>query len=428
MSSTSAPTPAPRAGREWLNQGLVVIIALALLTMFGVIFQTMQVERAEREQVQTTTRALVLLRNINRAAINLESGQRGYLITLDPEYLEPYSRGRAELLPSLNLLRETLARKATPRQDELLDTIERAATAKIEVMEETVILAQAGEVGNARDRVRTDQSRDLMVELQGAVRELEVLEQDILDRALTDAQSAETRTPWLVLGLLVMVILLLILVLRLIRKAADAQAEAAQASALATARDRADLLAGELNHRVKNLFAMILAIVQMSGRDAPSAQPVLDIVGQRVRALLKAHEVTQGSGDEAFAPLRALVETTLSPYLSKVHRAEIDGPQVLLPARLVTPLGLVLHELTTNAIKYGAWAHSGAIKIDWYLDGNLVIIDWREDGLSNLVDTQERGFGSQLMRGAAQQLGGSIDRVFKPQGCQVHIRFPLKVI
>ena len=68
---------------------------------------------------------------------------------------------------------------------------------------------------------------------------------------------------------------------------------------LAEARDRADLLARELNHRVKNLFAVILAIVQMSGKDAPEAKPVVDSIADRIHALLTAHEVTQGAADRS---------------------------------------------------------------------------------------------------------------------------------
>ena len=193
---------------------------------------------------------------------------------------------------------------------------------------------------------------------------------------------------------------------------------------MSEARDRADLLARELNHRVKNLFAVILAIVQMSARDKPEAKEVTDSIAQRIRALLTAHEVSQGELDRPVASLRALVETSLAPYRSSKHPAEIDGPEIMLPAKRVTPLGLVLHELTTNAVKYGAWSNEGTVHVTWSEKDGTVTLNWRETG-ADLDELPERkGFGSLLMTSAARQFGGTFDRSFTQDGLQVTIELP----
>ena len=182
------------------------------------------------------------------------------------------------------------------------------------------------------------------------------------------------------------------------------------------------MLANELNHRVKNLFAVILAIVQMSARDAPEAKPVTNSIAERIRALLTAHEVTQGSLDKPVAQLSSLVETTIAPYLSADRTAVTDGPEVILPAKQVTPLGLVLHELATNAVKYGCWAQGGNLEVRWQRarrpghrsSGTNISPDQRSE-------PERVGFGSLLMNGSAQQLGGTIDRKFTADGVRVVI-------
>ena len=212
---------------------------------------------------------------------------------------------------------------------------------------------------------------------------------------------------------------------RLVGRAARAEAEASQAAAVSEARDRADLLARELNHRVKNLFAVILAIVQMSARDKPEAKEVTDSIAQRIRALLTAHEVSQGELERPVASLRALVETSLAPYRSSKHPAEIEGPDVMLPAKRVTPLGLVLHELTTNAVKYGAWKNRGTVHVSWTEDEGMLTLTWRESG-ADLEELPERkGFGSLLMTSAARQFGGTFERNFTKDGLQVSIVLPV---
>ena len=193
----------------------------------------------------------------------------------------------------------------------------------------------------------------------------------------------------------------------------------AEATALADARDRADLLARELNHRVKNLFAVILAIVRMSSKDSPEAKPTVDRIAERINALLTAHEVTQGTLETPVASLRALVETTVRPYLTSARKADLSGPEVQLPAKQVTPLGLVLHELTTNAVKYGCWQSGGTLKVHWKQQGDTVTIEWREECPGDGVEPERQGFGSLLMTGSAKQLRGSIDRQFTKDGVEV---------
>jgi two-component sensor histidine kinase len=302
----------------------------------------------------------------------------------------------------------------------------RLVEAKFTEMDQVVAQIERGELIGAQQRILSDEGQEVMDRLRRTGRDWEQVENDLLERELLASEAAEKRVIPLLAGLLVLLLGALYLGFAQIARAARAEAQAAQAEELAEAHDRADLLARELNHRVKNLFTMILAIVRMSGRDTPAAKPVLERIDSRIRALLNAHEVTQGTLAHPVADLRALVETTLSPYRGEGAECTIDGPEVVLSARQVTPLGLVLHELTTNAVKYGAWAHQGRIDVEWRVIDGRVQIDWSEHCSAPIAQAKGEGFGSMLMEGASRQLDGSIERSIGAEGIEVKIELALE--
>jgi two-component sensor histidine kinase/CHASE3 domain sensor protein len=412
---------------RWTNFALLSVIGAAMITGLFLVFQTIEAERGQRDQSRATARVLVELRNAGNAALNAETGQRGYLITLDRRYLEPYQTGSTQYQPALDRLRQSLGEDAPARQIQLLDRIENLTQAKFAEMDESVALLRDGALLDARRQVLSDQGQEVMVRLRQAIDEMEQIENDLLDASARETTEAEARVLPLLTGVMILLLVALLFGYRLVSRTAQAEARAEQSVALAEARDRADLLARELNHRVKNLFAVILAIVSMSARDEPEAKPLIDRISDRIRALLTAHEVTQGTATGPMASLGNLIETTLAPYRSETLRAEISGPETSLAANKVTPLGLVLHELTTNAVKYGAWANDGLLKVQWRVEDEQLMIDWHET--CEIADTSpaREGFGSMLMTSAERQLGGTIDRSFSPEGVDVRIVIPLEV-
>ncbi|MBD3729930.1 MAG: CHASE3 domain-containing protein [Sphingomonadales bacterium] len=416
--------------RSWAYFGIFAAILLAMLGGIYLVYSNIQAERDLRAQVAKTNMVLTELRNVSQAGLNAETGQRGYLITLDPRYLAPYRQGRDQVKPAIARLRKLLGDTATAEQARLLDRMDSAADAKLAELDATVALTQRGEVLEARSRVLSDDGLNAMLALRGAIREMEAIERVILNRAIDRTAAIEARVIPLLAILAVGLMVAIAFAVRLVTHAARAEAEAAQAAALAEARDRADLLAKELNHRVKNLFAVVLAIVRLSARNAPEAKAVTESIAQRIHALLTAHEVTQGQIGRPAALLSELVETTLAPYRSEAMRAAIDGPDIMVPAALVTPLGLVLHELATNAVKYGAWSADGTVAVDWQLAEQTVSIAWRESGGPAPAEqvsepSGRQGFGTMMMTSAARQLRGDIARRMGETGLEVDISFPL---
>ena len=412
-------------GVPLINLTLFTLLGIALVGAVVLIFSTVEAERAQRTHVRRTTEILQQLNNIGRAAINAETAQRGYYITLDQRYLDPYRMAREQYHPAIARLRQLVGDHPSAQQAQLVSDIEGLSDAKFSEIDQSVAQISRGELIAAQRQILTDQGQEMMTRLRYALTQMEQIESRDLARATENAAAVEAR----VLPLLGLLLLMLLGSLGLgywqVTRAARAAALEAYAEELAEANDRAELLTRELNHRVKNLFAVVLAIVRMTGRRDPAAQPVVESIAQRIHALLTAHEVTQGTLGHQQADLRQLVETTLAPHHGPEAKLDIAGPDVSLSAGQVTPLGLVLHELTTNAVKYGAWAQGGTIVVVWRIDSGKIGLDWSEHCPRGCVGATGRGFGSQLIDSAARQLQGSIEREFADDGARVRIVIPL---
>lgn len=185
------------------------------------------------------------------------------------------------------------------------------------------------------------------------------------------------------------------------------------------AEEQARLLGDELQHRVKNTLAMVQAIVHQGLRRAETPAEAQAAIDPRLAALGRAHALLTSSGWQR-SDLRALIEATLRPHDDgRAGRFVLSGPSVQLSAQTSLSLGLLLHELSTNAVKYGALASdSGRVAIEWTRDGRTQLeLVWRETGGPAVVAPTRRGFGSRLIeRGLATGLAGGAKLVFAPDG------------
>ncbi|MFN3425010.1 MAG: sensor histidine kinase [Novosphingobium meiothermophilum] len=429
----SSPAQGDGKGRNWRQRiptlALFGVVALALLGTFTLILTTVEAERVQRAQAARTSGILAALDEIVRATITGETGQRGFFITSDTRYLAPYHQGRAQYDAALERLRSRMGEPLPPEQERLLAEIARMGDAKWAEMAGVVELVAARRIPDAHVRVLSDEGQLAMAGLRRAVARLEAIEQARLDLAVQRAAAAEARMLPSLAALFVVIVCALALGLWQAIRMAEAEARAANAAEIAAARDRADLLAKELNHRVKNLFAVILAIVKMSARGDTAAAPAVDRIASRIHALVTAHEVTQGAGQAQTVDLADLIGKAIAPYRSASERCELDGDSLVLPGRHAVPLGLVLHELVTNAVKYGAWAQPGGLlRIAWRRDGDGAHLMWEEicaqpGGVT--MEPGREGFGSALIRSSERQLGGTITRRASERGLVVEMRFAL---
>ncbi|MFN3458735.1 MAG: sensor histidine kinase [Novosphingobium sp.] len=409
---------------------LFLVVALALIGTFSLIIATVEAERTQRQQATRTSGILASLDEIVRATMSGETGQRGYFITSDTRYLEPYRDGQARYSAELARLRRQLGNDLPDDQAELLSDIARLGDAKWAEMTGVIALVEARRIPDAHARILSDEGQLAMNGLRAAVARLETIERARLDEAVDRAAASEARILPSLAALFVVIVCALALGLWQAIRKAEAEALAEGAAAIAEARDRADLLAKELNHRVKNLFAVILAIVKMSARGDTAAAPAVDRIAKRIHALVTAHEVTQGSGKDQTVDLAELIGKVIAPYRSSTEKCELDGGTLDLPGRHAVPLGLVLHELATNAVKYGAWsAPGGTLRIRWEREGTRAKVIWEEIGVteaSNPAQPGREGFGSALIRSSERQLGGTIVRRFEARGIVVEMDFTLE--
>ena len=185
------------------------------------------------------------------------------------------------------------------------------------------------------------------------------------------------------------------------------------------------LLVKELNHRVKNTLAVVQSIANQTLRGATDLQDATKALSGRLISLAKAHDIlTQENWDGA--DLSEVVSTTLEPH-ADLERFEIRGPSVRLSASTALSLSMALHELATNAIKYGSLsAKNGKVTIDWAVETTgaerRLRFTWQEVDGPKVVQTEHRGFGMRLLkRMFTAEPGGSVDLSFDPDGLRASL-------
>jgi two-component sensor histidine kinase len=196
--------------------------------------------------------------------------------------------------------------------------------------------------------------------------------------------------------------------------------------------ERTKLLIDELNHRVKNTLATVQAIVGQTLKDGQPDKEARGTIEARLQSLSRSHDLLTRENWEG-AALHEVVKQALHPFIRAEgqEQTKIDGPSLRLRPKVALSLGMALHELATNASKYGALlVAAGQINIQWtiaFVGGQqLVELTWRESGGPHVHPRTRRGFGSRLIeQGLAHELGGSAELRYLPEGVNCKISFQL---
>jgi PAS domain S-box-containing protein len=202
-----------------------------------------------------------------------------------------------------------------------------------------------------------------------------------------------------------------------------------------TARRDADehqkVLIRELHHRVKNILATVQAIASATGRSAKTFAEFRDDFADRLVSLGRTHSLLTREA-WAGADLHAILKSELEPYLGGANRITIDGPFVEIPRDMVISVGMAVHELTTNAVKYGSLSvPEGRVHVVIATDGapvepKLTMI-WTESGGPEVETPTRRGFGSLLLnRLLSSQLGGELAIDYRPEGIVARVEIVLR--
>lgn len=203
----------------------------------------------------------------------------------------------------------------------------------------------------------------------------------------------------------------------------------AKTKVLAQADEERKLLNQELSHRMKNTLAMVMAIAAQTLKDVGDKEAV-DAFTARLHALSKAHDVLLQQNWSS-AKIDDVMRSVLSLH-PKEDQLTLTGPDVTLGPKAGLSLSLVLHELTTNAMKYGSLSNAdGGVSVVWSVDEKddvpALTITWTEAGGPPVVEPSRRGFGSRLIRmGIAGS--GDVDLTYLPSGLAATFRAPMSLV
>ena len=190
-----------------------------------------------------------------------------------------------------------------------------------------------------------------------------------------------------------------------------------------------DSLTRELNHRVKNTLANVLSIASLTRARSKDIDDFFESLTARIRALSATHDLLSEK-DWREANMREVVASEIAPYRAgEDAKVVLDGPDIALAPNDALSLGLALHELSTNAAKYGALSvNDGMIHVTWKrLSPTLAELHWREEGGPRVEEPSRRGFGRDLIeKVVAQELRSEVFLQFKPEGVECTLQVPIR--
>ena len=198
------------------------------------------------------------------------------------------------------------------------------------------------------------------------------------------------------------------------------------------AEDHQRLLIDELNHRVRNMLAIVQGIVRQSLKGDAATPEARSALEQRLGALAETHKLlTRGNWSDV--SIAELVSQSVEPFKDGGSRISSEGPPLQIAPKTAVTLALALHELATNAAKYGALSNTqGTVRIRWDTTARadadpLLEFDWIESGGPPVQKPQRRGFGTRMIeQGLAAELDGDVAIDFQPSGLICRVRAPLR--
>jgi PAS domain S-box-containing protein len=200
------------------------------------------------------------------------------------------------------------------------------------------------------------------------------------------------------------------------------------------AAEEREVIAQELSHRIKNIFSVLTGIIALSARSYPQMKPFADQLRNRISAMGKAHDLvrphSQASRQSAGqSSLRSLIMQLVAPFQQDGQaRVVFEGADTAIDDASATPIALFVHELATNAAKYGALAAAdGKVSIHAESDGTTYRLVWKETGGATIGEAPAaEGFGSRLIALSVEgQLGGKLLRTWEADGLKVELAVPL---
>lgn len=430
--------------------GLLAVGFLALLIIVGMtswLGERAQVYFGDVIEARDTRGAAVELRTALQTA---ESAQRGFLFTGNQIYLAPYDSQKAMARRQLETLTKALA--PYPDTTVMVRRLTELVSEKFAEMDESIALKNALRDDDALALTRTNRGKALMDEanvfLAGIIRGAD----ERLTAGVTEQRANAAMLRWASIGgglvIVLVVAAVVVTVARYTREVRNARDEVHQLNAsleqrverrttdLARARDRAELLLAEVNHRVANSLALVASLVKLQSNAVPdkAAKDALAETQARIMAVSSVHKRLYASGDVRSVALDEYL-TSLLEQLQKSMRDEglgaslsYDLEPIKLPTDASINLAVVVTEWVTNAFKYAYPGRSGEVRVRLKrLAEGRAELAVEDDGVGrDASGPQGTGLGTRIVRAMAQSMGAEIQYLARAPGTAARLIFPFQ--
>jgi two-component sensor histidine kinase/CHASE3 domain sensor protein len=441
---------------RFVVQSTILLLAVGFLTLLGIVGMTIWLGERSQDyfniviEARDTRGSAVELRDAVRTA---ESSQRGFIVTGNEIYLAPYDSAKTLAQQHLATLRRTLTR--FPESEALLLRLTNVITDKIGEMDQTIGLKKDRRDAEALALLRTNRGKALMDEanvfLSGIIRAAD----ERLTTGVSEQQANAAMLRWVsIIGGLVIILVVggvTVTILRYAREIAQARDEVrvlntgletrveARTADLARARDRAEVLLAEVNHRVANSLSLVAALVKLQSNalNDQAAKDALAETQARINAISLVHKRLYSSGDVRFVALDEYLATLLD-HLETSMRNEGLGASVryeLEPLKLQTDtsinLGVVVTEWVTNAFKYAYPDRRGEVRVRLkQLADRQIELMVEDDGVGRRGDgsAQGTGLGTRIVKAMALTMGADIQYLARQPGSAARLTFPLPAV
>jgi two-component sensor histidine kinase len=439
---------------KFVIQSTVAFLTVGFLVLFGIVGATIWLgERArfyadDAIAAQDIRRAAVELRSAVQSA---EASQRGYLVGGNEVYLAPYDSAKTTLLRQFDLLKQSLASDGDAQP--MLQRLSMVIDDKIREMDNTISLKSNNRGDDALGLFRTNRGKALMDEANVF---LSAILRSSDERIATDVAIQQANADWLrwvstIGGLIIIVVvggaaLTILLYAREVVQARDEISAAninlenrviARTADLGRARDRAEALVTEVNHRVANSLQLVAALVRMQANAVKdgAARNALDETEARIFAVASVHKRLYSSGDARLVEMNEYLSGLLG-HLEISMKAEGHGASLrhqLQPLQLTTDaainLGVVTAEWVTNAFKYAYPEQAGEVRVrlSKLADGQAELVV-EDDGVGRHDHgfAQGTGLGTTIVKAMAQTLHATVKYDDRERGTAARIVFPLQ--
>jgi len=429
----------------------IILLGIGLLTLLGIVGLTSWLgqrapgyvrDGAEAREMRT---AADELRNALQTA---ESSQRGFIITGNEIYLAPFDLARQGVTRNMAILAPRLSQRP-----DMLKELTAAVADKLKEMDDTIALKRARRDDEVMAVVNTNRGKELMDRVNLFVSSIERRAERRLSEIAEEQRDNADLLFWVSVGGGLVIVLVVggmtFTVMRYATETAQARDEVRglatsleervnrRTADLAQARDRAEVLLAEVNHRVANSLSLVASLVklQANGLSDPAAKQALDETQARILAISLVHKRLYTSGDVRFVQLDEYL-TSLLEHLETSMRAEGHGGaslhHALEPLQMRTDasvnLGVVVAEWVTNAFKYAyPGEHRGDVwvRLKRLADGRAELVV-EDDGVGRSEgEVKGTGLGTRIVRGIASSMRADVEYLTREPGTAARLVFPL---